>query len=367
MSSAIKSLPRPPLVGPPVRPPVGSPVRPPAGALSGALAGARQRPAAPPLQFAPTRNPAAGHWLVREEAIMGTAVRVELWCADALAGATAIDAVIDEMHRIDRAMSPYKPQSELSRINRAAADGPVQTSQEMIELIARSLEFSELSGGAFDITFASVGNLYDYRLGLKPTERQLAQARAAIGYRHLILDPQARTVRFALPGMSIDLGGFAKGHAVDRGAAILRQHGIRHAVVSAGGDSHIVGDRRGRPWTIGIRDPRREGEVIALLPLQDVAISTSGDYERFFEVDGVRCHHVIDPRTGKSPSGVRSVTILAASGLTTEGLSKSVFVMGLDDGLQLIEAQPDVEAVVVDARGALHYTSGLLGGAALPK
>ena len=107
--------------------------------------------------------------------------------------------------------------------------------------------------------------------------------------------------------------------------------------------------------------------MIALLPLQDVAISTSGDYERFFEADGVRCHHVIDPRTGKSPSGVRSVTILAASGLTTEGLSKSVFVMGLDDGLKLIEAQPDVEAVVVDAQGALHYTSGLLGGAARSK
>ncbi|HEV7913987.1 MAG TPA: FAD:protein FMN transferase [Albitalea sp.] len=305
---------------------------------------------------------ADGGWVSREEAIMGTSVSVELWSDDRGAGRSAIAAVMDEMHRIDHAMSPFKPKSELSRINRDAATAPVRVSDEMFRLLQRAIEFSELSGGAFDITYAGVGHLYDYRQHIKPSDDALEAARAAVGWRHLLLDREARTVRFARAGVLIDLGGFAKGHAVDNAAAILKRRGIRHAIVSAGGDSRVIGDRRGRPWTVGVRHPRRPGDVVALLPLEDVAISTSGDYERFFEQDGVRCHHVIDPTTGKSPNGVRSVTILAEDGLTTEALSKTVFVLGIKKGLQLIESQANVDAVIVDAEGVLHYSSGLLAG-----
>jgi len=124
----------------------------------------------------------------------------------------------------------------------------------------------------------------------------------------------------------------------------------------------VLGDRRGRPWSVAIRDPRREGGVVAVLPLEDTAISTSGDYERYFERDGVRCHHLIDPRSGRSPDALRSVTILAPDGLTAEGLSKTVFVLGAQRGLELIESLDGVDAVVVDAQGALHYSSGLLSG-----
>jgi FAD:protein FMN transferase len=323
-------------------------IEPRSVASAGALAGQR----------------AQGGWASREEVIMGTSVRVELWSHDHAAGADAIDAVMAEMHRIDRAMSPFKTDSELSRINRDAAAKAVPVSAEMFDLIARSIRFSQFSGGAFDITYASAGHLYDYRHGIKPTDEALTRARAAIGYKNLLLDREACTVRFAIEGMRIDLGGFAKGHAVDNGAAILARRGITNAIVTAGGDSHVLGDRRGRPWTIAIRDPRRSGEVVAVLPLEDVAISTSGDYERYFEQDGVRCHHLIDPRTGKSPSSVHSVTILAADGLTSEALSKCVFVLGVDQGLRLVESQPGVDAVIVDASGALHHSSGLLAGAA---
>jgi thiamine biosynthesis lipoprotein len=303
-----------------------------------------------------------GEWVSRDEAIMGTAIRVELWSEERAIARAAIDAVMQEMHRIDASMSPYKPESELSRINRDAAAGCVRVSDELFNLLARSIEFSEFSGGAFDITYAAVGHLYDYRRGIKPGDELVAHARAAVGYRNLLLDRDARTVRFARDGVRIDLGGFAKGYAVDNGAAILRRHGITHGIVTAGGDSRIVGDRRGRPWTIGIRDPRRKGEVIALLPLEDAAVSTSGDYERCFELDGVRHHHLIDPATGRSPSTVRSVTIVAADGLTSEALSKTVFVLGPARGLQLIESLPGVDAVVVDAEGQLHFSSGLLAG-----
>lgn len=302
---------------------------------------------------------AHGQWFTRDEAIMGTAIHVELWSDDASAARQAIDAVMAEMHRIDRLMSPYKDDSELSRINRDAARAAVPISAEMFDLIERSLHFSRLSDGAFDITYAAVGHLYDYRNGVAPDAAALERARRQVGWQHLLLDKGARTIRFAREGVRIDLGGFAKGHVVDNSVRILRQRGIAHAVVAAGGDSHVMGDRCGRPWSIAIRDPRDRQRVVAVLPLRDTSISTSGDYERFFERDGVRHHHLIDPKTGTSPAALHSVTILAADGLTSEALSKCVFVMGLASGMRLIESQPGVDAVVVDAAGTLHFSAGL--------
>ena len=298
-------------------------------------------------------------WFKREEAIMGTAITVELWADDDLSGHSAIDAVMAEMHRIDRAMSPHKADSELSRINRLAAIETVRLSAEMFGLIERALEFSALSGGAFDISYASVGQLYDYRAGIAPGADALGRARLAIGWRGLKLDRAARTLAFAHPGMRIDLGGFAKGHAVDNAVAILRRLDIAHAYVSAGGDSRVIGDKRGRPWTIGVRHPRDAKAIVAVLPLEDTAVSTSGDYERYFDAGGVRHHHIIDPATGHSPAAVHSVTILAADGLTAEALSKALFVLGVERGMALIESQPGIDAIVVDARGQLHYSTGL--------
>ncbi len=300
-------------------------------------------------------------WYRREEAIMGTAITVELHAPGRESAEIAIDAAMAEMHRIDRTMSPHRADSELSRINAGAGAGPVPVSPEMFALLSRATAFSSLSGGAFDITYAGVGHLYDYRAGIAPDDAALAAARPLVDWRHLQLDASACTVRFARAGVRIDLGGFAKGHAVDNAIAILKRLGIRHAMVAAGGDSHVLGDRGGRPWTIAVRDPRRADAVVAVLPLADVAISTSGDYERFFMRDGVRCHHLLDPRTGKSPHGVRSVTIIADDGLTTEAFSKTVFVLGVEDGLRFVDAHPGIDAVVVDARGALHYSAGLVG------
>ena len=264
-------------------------------------------------------------------------------------------------------MSPHKADSELSRINRDAAAAPVRLSDEMARLLARAIDFSRRSGGAFDITYASVGQLYDYRAGVRPSDAAIAQAREAVGYRNLILDAAARTLRFARDGVRIDLGGFAKGHAMDNAARLLRQRGVAHAMVSAGGDSRVIGDRRGRPWSVAIRDPRRAGGVVAVLPLEDVSISTSGDYERYFIEAGERHHHLIDPATGRSPCGVHSVTILASDGLTSEAMSKIVFVLGAERGLALVETLPGIDAVVVDAAGTLHASSGLLQGSALAR
>lgn len=290
---------------------------------------------------------------------MGTPVRVELWHDDAAAGRAAIAAVMEEMHRIDRLMSPFKPESELSRINREAARAPVVVSRELYDLIARALEYSRLTEGAFDITFSSVGYLYDYRRGVKPSTAQLKRSLSAVNYRHVQLNPTKGTVRFARAGVRIDLGGIAKGYAVDTSIDVLKRRGITKALVTAGGDSRVLGDHGGRPWHVGIRDPRRQDESVALLPLVDAAVSTSGDYERYFEAGGVRYHHILNPKTGRSPSELRSVTIIGSDGTTTDALSTSVFVMGLKSGMALVESLPDTEAVVVDAHGRLHYSSGL--------
>ena len=299
-------------------------------------------------------------WLSGDEAIMGTAVRVELWHQDETAGRAAIDAVMTEMRRIDRLMSTYKADSELSRVNREAAKRPVAVTKELFDLVSRSLEVSEMTGGAFDITYASAGHLYNYRHKIKPSAEALGEALPTIDYRYVILNKSDTSIAFQHDGVRVDLGGIAKGHAVDRAIGLLQARGIKQAIVSAGGDSRIVGDRQGRPWMVGVRDPRREKEMAAILPLSDTAVSTSGDYERYFELDGVRYHHIISPASGRPATGVRSVTVVGQDSTTMDALSTSVFVMGVQKGLSLVESLTDVEAVIIDDAGRMHYSSGLL-------
>jgi thiamine biosynthesis lipoprotein len=298
-------------------------------------------------------------WFQREEAIMGTRVAVELWSEDAALAGRAMDEVIAEMRRTDELMSTYKPESQLSQVNAHAHERPVQVDADIIEVVERALAMSKLSGGAFDITYASVGYLYDYRAHQRPTDQQIAVALPGVDYRQVQVDREARTIRFLRKGVRIDLGGIAKGYAVDRSVEHLRKLGIEHAMVNAGGDTRLLGDRRGKPWVVGIRDPRNEGRVVTRLPLQDEAISTSGDYERYFEEDGVRYHHILVPGTGQSARGVRSATVIGADATLTDALSTTVFVLGVERGMRLIAGLQGVEAVVVDDQGRIYYSDGL--------
>ena len=302
---------------------------------------------------------ARADWLHREESIMGTRIYVEVWHDDRIQGEAAIDAVMENMHRIDELMSHYKPESQLSAINMHAAVEPVAVDPELFDLIRTSIHYSELTEGAFDITYASVGYLYDYPRHIHPTDAQIQAALPGVNYRNLLLDPEHHTVRFAREGMRIDLGGIAKGYACDQAVEIVKRFGITHAMIMAGGDTRLLGDRRGRPWMVGIRHPDNKNRIVLSMPLADVGISTSGDYERFFDEGGVRYHHIIDPKTGRSPSGVRSVTIIGPTATDTEGWSKGVFIKGPVEGIRLIEQHPEMDAVVVDKNGKVWYTKGL--------
>lgn len=308
--------------------------------------------------------PARAAWLYREASIMGTRCAVELWAGDEQAGDRAIAAVFDDMRRIDALMSTYKPDSELSRVNAEAARRPVPVSVELFDLIATSIQYSRLSNGVFDVTYASVGYLYDYRQHQHPDDAAIAAALPGVDYRRLVLDAKAHTIAFGRPGMRIDLGGIAKGYSVDRGIAILKDAGFDRAMVNAGGDSRIIGDRFGKPWMVGIRHPDDPSRVVLRLPLTDAAFSTSGDYERYFDEGGVRYHHILDPRTGKSPHAVRSATLISSTALRTDGLSKTVFILGPEKGIAFIDTLPDVDAVVVGADGHVRYSKGLAPPAA---
>ena len=303
---------------------------------------------------------ARAEWVERvHDGIMGTRVQVELWAEQRSEGEAAIDAVLDEMRRIDREMSTYKPTSEVSRVNAQAGLRPVAIGPELYGLLQTALEYSQLTEGAFDITYASVGYLYDFKRHVRPDEQQIESALPGVNFRHVLLDPQQHTVHFARPGVRIDLGGIGKGHAVDRGIALLQRRGIRHALVTAGGDSRIIGDRFGQPWVIGIRHPDRKDQVIARIPLEDAAISTSGDYERYFDEAGQRYHHIINPRTGHSASKVRSATIIGPSATRTDGLSKTAFVLGPQRALEIYNRIEGIDAVLVTPEGEVLYTKGL--------
>jgi thiamine biosynthesis lipoprotein len=269
---------------------------------------------------------------------------------------------MDDYKRIDREMSTYKPDSEISFVNDHAAEKPIPISEELFNLIDVSLQFSVASHGAFDITYESVGYMYDFHKHEHPSEEQIKEHLPAVDYRHVVLERGARTIEYTMPGVKINLGGIAKGYVVQHEAEFLKANGIEHALLNAGGDTRVIGDRRGKPWIVGIRHPRAKDQVITRLPLVDEAISTAGDYERFFEQDGKRYHHVINPHTGEPTEGILTVTAIGPSGTITDGLDTAIFVLGVKEGLELIKKYPGYETIIVDANGKIYYSEGLEPG-----
>lgn len=298
-------------------------------------------------------------WYKQYWKIMGTRVGVELWHQDDILANKAIQEVRIEMERINKSMSPFIKTSEISAINRSASKHPVKISLELFSLIQEAQEISAQSNGTFDITFASVGYLYNYREKQHPSNKTIKQKLDRINYKNIKLFPKTLEILFKKTEVKIDLGGIAKGHAVDKSIDILKRLGIRHAVVVAGGDSRLLGDKNGKPWITGIRHPRNEGKYVAILPLDNTAVSTSGDYERFFIEDNIRYHHIIQPKTGLSAKNSQSVTIIGPKATRTDALSTTLFILPTQQALQLINRITDYEAIIIDKHGKMHYSKGL--------
>ena len=294
---------------------------------------------------------------------MGAEARLTAWTADEKTARAAFDDAFRELERLESLMSVWRAGSDIVRLNDAAGRQPVRVSQEVFDALRAAREFGDTTSGAFDVTFGALSGLWkfdhdqDNRI---PAPADIEQRLPLVDYRNLELDAAARTAYLTRAGMRAHLGGIGKGIAVDRVANILRERRITSFMIQFGGDMYLAGMPGTRQWRVGIQDPRGEGNSsFASMELVDAAVSTSGDYERFFVQDGVRYHHIIDTRTGQPARGTRSVTIVAKTSTTADALSTGVFVLGPVAGMALIERLPDVEGVIVDDRNEVLVSSGL--------
>ncbi len=281
---------------------------------------------------------------------MGTLVEITVFSEDSRHAYGALQAAFDEIARLEGLMSVFWKDSELSRLNREGFLHPVKVSPDLFRVIEMSLAISQITHGAFDITVGPLMKLWPFvaREKVLPSPGDIQDALRRVGYRHVVLSSEDQTVSFTVQGMALDLGGIAKGYAVDRAVAVLKERGIAAALVNAGGDVFAYGVKPGsRPWRIGVRHPRNPQALLAALPLTDKAVVTSGDYERYFLVDGKRYSHIIDPRSGFTAQQTASVTVVASSAAYADGLATGILVLGAEEGLSLVESLPDVQAAVV--------------------
>ena len=272
------------------------------------------------------------------------------------------DVAFAAFHDVEAEANEWRPASALSVVNSAAGRHPVVLSSDLFGLLVRGVEISAATGGAYDITWGALWDLWDFGSG-HPTIPSMEAIDARLGsidYRRVQLDPAAQSVYISEPGVVIGLGGLAKGHALDRAVSALRGRGVGCYSISAGGQVAVGGLREGRPWRVGIRDPRGEPlDSFAILELTDTSVSTSGDYERFFLEGGVRYHHILDPKTGLPSRGVRSATVISDDATLADGLSTAFMVMPRAESMELAEAMPQVEVVLVDDRGRVWQSSGV--------
>jgi thiamine biosynthesis lipoprotein len=325
-------------------------------ALSAAADGGARQPSAPGPAPAP-------HVIVRSRKCMGTECEWKAFASDEALVDRAFARGFAEFDRLEALTTSWQPTSEVSRINDAAGRRPVKVSRDTRLIIEKAQWVSGLTDGAFDITVGVFRGLWKFdedQDGTLPDRAEVERRRALVNWRDVIVDRRRGTVMLRRRGQAINLGGIAKGYAVDAAVRAIRAAGLRDFIVKAGGDLYASGRKGDRPWRVGIQDPRApHGRIIFDLPLTDQAFNTSGDYERFLIRDGVRYHHILDARTGFPARGTRSVTLLAPDAFTADALDTAIFAVGPERGLQIVATVPGLEAVIVDAKNQVHVTDGL--------
>jgi thiamine biosynthesis lipoprotein len=285
--------------------------------------------------------PAQASLYRRAHYIMGTLFEIAAYGEDAASTTAAIEEAFGVIREADRVMSSYRADSDLMYLNRHAADGFVSVREDLFRVIEAGIEYGQRSDGAFDITVGPLMRAWWFfrDQGRIPSPAEQARLRSIIGYQHVQLDPARRAIRFEVSGAEIDLGGIAKGWAVDRAADVLRARGITRALIDAGTSSiYALGAPPDQEaWPIGIRDPLRRDCLIAVIGLKDMSLSTSGSYERYVHVRGKRYSHIMNPKTGWPVEDMLSTTVVAPTALASDALSTAVFVMGATRGSALLE------------------------------
>lgn len=295
--------------------------------------------------------------------VMDTVVSVQIYTDSEAKANLVFDRVDARMEELEGILSAHLPDSDVAKLDGLGGIEPVPVNSATLAVIGTALDYAQRTGGAFDITLAPVLRLYNFSPGneRRPSQTQLKEALSLVDWQRVELNPEAGTVYLTEAGMNIDLGGVAKGYIIDRCLDILRENGIEFGLINAGGDIGLLaGKPDGSPWRVGLKNPETPSANFAIIEVSQGAIATSGDYERFFIEGGKRYHHIIDPRTGMPADKVRSVTILAGNAQVADLLSTAVFVMGPEQGLAFVEGLQDVEAVIWDGEGRVHWSSGLV-------
>lgn len=297
----------------------------------------------------------------RTQMHMGTLVSITAVASDKEVAQRAIQAGFDEIKRLERLLSTWIPASELSHVNAEAGRQPVEVSRETLDIVARSIEIARLTQGGFNIAVGPAVDLWSVtERQYIPSDPELDRLKALVDWTNIQLNWDARTIFLPREGMRIDVGGIGKGYAADHAVNEMKRAGAQGGVVALSGDIKTFGALPGAGgFLVGINHPREEGELIAVIDLKDEAISTAGDYERFFERDGVRYHHILNPQTLRPARGCQSVTVIAKDGTMADGLDTGIFVLGPERGMALVERLPHVEAIIIDNEGRMTVSSGL--------
>jgi thiamine biosynthesis lipoprotein len=298
----------------------------------------------------------------KSKALMDTLVTINVVSGSADKAEKAIDRAFSEIEKLDRLLNFFSDSSELSEINRNAGLKAVAVSPETFEVIEKAIYVSGKTNGAFDVTIGSVTTLWDFHKRVKPEDKKIKERLPLVNYKNITLNKKSSSVYLKKKGMLIDLGGIAKGYAADKAVEALKREGIKSGLVSVSGDIKAFGLKPdSKPWKIGIRNPRaknKEDEIMATIAMTGMAISTSGDYERYFIIEGKRYHHILNPKTGYPSDGCLSVSIIAKDGSVTDPFSTGIFVLGAEKGIKLLE-ETGIDGIIIDKNGKIHTTPNL--------
>ncbi|WP_439647531.1 FAD:protein FMN transferase [Abyssalbus ytuae] len=273
-----------------------------------------------------------------------------------------VDEAIAEISRIEKLISSWNPDSQTSLINKNAGVKPVKVDEELFNLIERAIRISKITDGAFDISFASIDRVwkFDGSMKQKPSEEAIKNSVAKVGYNNIVLDNEAGTVFLKLEGMKIGFGALGKGYAADKVKKMMQEKGVTAGIINASGDLTTWGKQPdGKDWMVGITNPLNKNKVFSWFPVYNAAVATSGNYEKYVEFDGKRYTHIIDPRTGYPASGLVSVTIFSDSGELCDALATSVFIMGTETGLNIIDQLKGIECIIVDEDNQIHTSQNI--------
>jgi len=294
--------------------------------------------------------------------LMGTRFEISVVAKNETKGNLYIETAIHEIDRIEKLISSWDSNSQTSLINRNAGIEPVIIDLELLELIERSIQISKITNGAFDITYASMDRIWKFDGSMKemPTEEAIRNSVSKIGYKNILINHDKKTVFLKSKGMKIGFGGIGKGYAADKAKELLVDMGVTSGIINASGDMNAWGHQAdGTNWLVGITNPLNTQKVFSWLPINNQSVVTSGDYEKYVEFNGKRYAHIINPRTGYPTTGIKSVTIFASKAELADALATSVFVMGLDNGLDFINQIKGIEAIIVDDANNFHKTKNI--------